>query len=54
MVTTAQDYFSNLARALHDGPPNYALLPSPDNIYNIDVNTRVITAPKLVGVTRDH
>lgn len=54
MVTTAQDYFSNLARALHDGPPNYALLPSPDNIYNVDVETRVITAPKFVGVTRDH
>lgn len=54
MVTTAQDYFSNLVRALHDGPPVYALLPSPDNIYNIDISSRTIEAPKFVGVTRDH
>lgn len=54
MVTTAQDYFSNLVRALHDGPPAYALLPSPDNIYNIDISSRTIEAPKFVGVTRDH
>lgn len=54
MVTTAQDYFSNLVRALHDGPPDYALLPSPDNIYNIDISSRTIEAPKFVGVTRDH
>lgn len=54
MVTTPEEYYSKLSLILNANPPIYALLPTAENIYNIDLNTRVIDAPKFLGVSRDH
>lgn len=54
MVTTPQEYYSKLGLLLNENPPIYALLPSAENIYNIDINTRIVNAPKFLGVRRDH
>ena len=54
MVTTPQEYYSNLNLVLNENPPIYALLPNAENIYNIDINTRIVDAPPLMGVSRDH
>lgn len=45
MVTTAQEYFANLDLLQNVNQPAYALLPTDENIYEIDVNTRTIAAP---------
>lgn len=54
MVTTPEEYYSKLNIILNENPPIYALLPSAENIYNIDLNSRTIDAPKFIGVSRDH
>jgi hypothetical protein len=42
MITTAEEYFANLNLIYNINPPAYALLPSAENIYDIDINTRTI------------
>lgn len=54
MITTPQEYFSKLHLVVNNNPPLYALLPNAENVYNIDINTRVIDAPKFLGVRKDH
>lgn len=54
MVTTALEYYSKLNLVLNENPPMYARLPSAENIYNIDLNTRVIDAPEFLGIEKDH
>ena len=54
MVTTAQEYFANLGLLQNVNQPAYALLPSAENIYHIDVNTRTIDAPKFLSVEKDY
>ena len=36
MITTAQEYFANLAVIQSANPPAFALLPTAENIYHID------------------
>lgn len=54
MVTTPEEYYSKLNLILNENPPTYALLPTAEKIYNIDLNTRIIDAPKFLGVAKDH
>lgn len=61
MITTARDYNSNLHLINNVNPPIYAKIssvdvsdPNADNIYNLDINTREIEAPKFLGVSDDH
>jgi hypothetical protein len=45
MITTADQYNSNLHLLYNTNPPAYVMLPTPDNTYNIDIKTREIEAP---------
>lgn len=54
MVTTAQEYFANLDLLQNVNQPAYALLPSAENIYNIDINSREVEAPKFLSVKKDY
>ena len=54
MITTAQEYFALYHQVTSGNPPDLAvLLPSNENIYNIDLNTRTIQAPENLGVAGD-
>ena len=54
MVTTALEYYSKLNLVLNENPPMYARLPSAENIYNIDLNTRSVEAPDTLSIETDH
>lgn len=54
MITSTQEYFSNLNILSNINQPVYAALPSAENIYNIDLNTRTISAPKILSIEKDH
>lgn len=54
MITTAQEYFALYHQVTSGNPPDLAvLLPSEENIYHIDLNTRTIEAPQYLGVHKD-
>lgn len=54
MVTTAQEYFSNLDILQNVNQPAYALLPSAENIYRINVKSRTVEAPEFLSVEKDY
>ena len=54
MITTAEQYNANLHLIHNNNPPIFATLPTADNIYNIDIKTREIDAPKFLAVEKDH
>jgi len=54
MITTYEEYNSSLYLVNNANPPIYAMLPSADNIYNIDAFTREVDAPKFLSVEKDH
>lgn len=54
MITTAEQYNANLHLINNINPPTYATLPHADNIYNIDLETREIDAPKFLAVEKDN
>jgi hypothetical protein len=54
MITTAEQYNANLHLIYNVNPPIYATLPTADNIYNIDINTREIDAPRFLAVEKDN
>ena len=54
MITTAEQYNANLHLIHNINPPTYATLPTADNIYNFDVNTREIDAPQFLAVEKDN
>lgn len=54
MVTSAAEYFSKLNLVLNENPPAYAMLPSEENVYNVNLNERTIDAPPFLGVNKDH
>lgn len=54
MITTAEQYNANLHLIYNVNPPTYATLPTADNIYNIDINTREIDAPLFLAVEKDN
>ena len=54
MITTAEQYNSYLPVINNANPPTYAALPTADNIYNIDINTREVSAPSFLAVEKDN
>ena len=54
MITTYEEYNSSLHLVNNANPPIYAMLPSAENIYNIDASTREVDAPKFLSVEKDH
>ena len=53
-MITASEYSSILNLLQNVNQPAYAILPSAENIYNIDVNTRVVETPKSLSIEKDH
>ena len=56
MVTGSAEYKKYLATMANSyNPPNILIrIPAEEPIYNIDLNTRVVEAPKFLGVEADH
>lgn len=54
MITSLQDYNSHLHLIYNQNPPTLAQLPIGELIYNIDINSRTIEAPRFLGVEKDH
>ena len=54
MITTAQEYFANLDILKNINPPAYAILPSAENTYSIDIDSRTINAPEFLSIETDH
>lgn len=56
MITASTEFYRNLYRIQQDhNPPSLAiLLPSTENIYEIDLNSRVCEAPEFLSNYTDH
>lgn len=55
MITTPQEYNEKLYLIQDTNKPSIAiLLPSDEKIYNVDLATRSIDAPKFLSVEKDH
>ena len=55
MVTNSQDYEEMLWQLQQDTPTKQAiLLPTDEQIYDINLNTRTISVPKFLSVEKDH
>lgn len=55
MVTTPEDYLKYLHLIQNENFPKQAiLLPTDETIYEIDLNSRIIKAPKILSAERDH
>lgn len=55
MITTAEEYQKYLWQLQDKNKPVSAiLLPSDENIYEIDLNSRIINAPEFLSVKKDH
>ena len=54
MITAENKYFANLDILQNVNYPTYALLPTADKIYNVDVNSRKIDNPNITIVEKDH
>ena len=54
MITTTEQYNSYLHLIYNANPPTFAALPTANNIYNIDLKTREITAPSILAVEKDN
>lgn len=55
MITNAQDYEEALWELQQSAPTRRAiLLPKDEKIYDIDLNTRKISVPKILSVAKDH
>ena len=53
-IITEQEYLSQLYIIQSDNPPSQVLFPQTKTIYDIDLRTRVIDAPKFLAVEKDH
>ena len=54
MITNSEEYLNFLTK-IQNGTPSYELpIPSNEPIYEIDLNTRIINAPKFLSVETDH
>ena len=55
MITTPKEYYDLLYRIQDENKPSLAvLLPNNEKIYEIDMNSRKIEAPKYLSVELDH
>ena len=54
MITNSEEYLDFLTK-IENGTPTYELrIPSDEPIYEVDLNTRIINAPKFLSVETDH
>lgn len=54
MITNSEEYLDFLTK-IDNGTPTYELrIPSDEPIYEVDLNTRIINAPKFLSVETDH
>ena len=53
-VIMEQDFLSHLYAIQSQNPPSQVRFPDAKNIYDIDLNTREINAPKFLSVFKDH
>jgi len=55
MITTSAEYLNNLWKIQDANTPNTSLrIPSTEEIYELDWNTRIVKAPKYLSVAKDH
>jgi hypothetical protein len=56
MITGEAEYLEYLARIANSyNPPNILIrIPVDEPVYEINLNTRVVSAPKFLGVEADH
>lgn len=55
MITAPQEYFDNLwLIQSKNAPQTVLLLPSSENIYEIDLHSRKIEAPEILSLQKDH
>ena len=55
MITSPIDYYSKILQIKDFNKPQYALLlPSDETIYEINLNTREVKAPKFLSLNTDH
>ena len=54
MITNSEEYLDFLTK-IQNGTPTYEIrVPSDEPIYEVDLNTRIINAPKFLSVETDH
>lgn len=51
---TEKEFLDKLVQIQDQNPPSIALLPSAEKVYNVDMATRSIEAPKFLSVEKDH
>jgi len=56
MITGSQEYKAYLATLANSyNPPNILLrIPVNEKVYDVDLDSRIITPPKFLGVESDH
>lgn len=55
MITDSKEYYSELFKIQdYNFPLKAHLLPSDEEIYHIDLNTRTVTVPEYISVQTDH
>lgn len=54
MITTPEEYYKHLAYVQSVNAPTIAVLPSSENVYEIDLRSRTIDSPEFISVTKDH
>ena len=54
MITTPEEYYAYLHQIQNDNPPSIALISGRENLYEIDLEQRLINGPKFLSVEKDH
>lgn len=54
MVTTPEEYYAQLYLIQSQNPPKIAILPTAENTYNVDLESRKIETPEFLSVEHDH
>ena len=54
MITTPEQYYAYLHQIQNSNPPSIALISGRENLYEIDLEQRIIHGPKFLSVEKDH
>lgn len=54
MITTPEQYYAYLHQIQNDNPPSIALISGRENLYEINLEQRLINGPKFLSVEKDH
>lgn len=54
MITSPEEYYAYLSVIQSNNPPNIAILPKSEKVYNIDLETRTIDSPQFLSMEKDH